>query len=74
MTATLFMLVLILVSGLLADRLGRNRMIISGCLLLIVMAFPCFMLLRTGNVAFLLAALLILTWPSCSSKVRCRRP
>lgn len=61
MTATLFMLVLIPVSGLLADRLGRNRMIISGCLLLIVMAFPCFMLLRTGNVAFLLAALLILT-------------
>ena len=61
MTATLFMLVLIPVSGLLADRLGRNRMIISGCVLLIVMAFPCFMLLHTGNAAFLLAALLILT-------------
>ena len=36
-------------------------MIISGCVLLIVMAFPCFMLLQTGNAAFLLAALLILT-------------
>lgn len=61
MAATLVMLVLIPVSGLLADRLGRNRMIITGCVLLIVMAFPCFMLLHTQSVGLLLAALLILT-------------
>ncbi|WP_110946773.1 MFS transporter [Pseudomonas bohemica] len=61
LTATLFMLVLIPVSGLLADRLGRKRMILCGCVLLIVMAFPCFMLLHTGKVGFLFIALLTLT-------------
>jgi MHS family proline/betaine transporter-like MFS transporter len=61
LAATLFMLVLIPVSGHLADRIGRNRMIICGCVLLIVMAFPCFMLLHTGQVGFLFAALLTLT-------------
>ncbi|WP_296257280.1 MULTISPECIES: MFS transporter [unclassified Pseudomonas] len=61
LAATLFMLVLIPVSGHLADRLGRKRMILCGCVLLIVMAFPCFMLLHTGKVGFLFVALLTLT-------------
>ncbi|TDV72285.1 MFS transporter [Pseudomonas sp. LP_7_YM] len=61
LAATLFMLVLIPVSGHLADHLGRKRMILCGCVLLIVMAFPCFMLLHTGKVGFLFVALLTLT-------------
>lgn len=61
MAATLFMLVLIPVSGLLADRLGRKKMIVTGCLLLIVLTFPCFMLLHSQQAGWLLAALFTLT-------------
>lgn len=61
MTATLFMLVLIPVSGLLADRIGRKTMIIAGCALLIVLTIPCFMLLHSKSLPLLLAALLTLT-------------
>ena len=61
MTATLFMLVLIPVSGLLADRIGRKAMIIAGCALLIVLAIPCFMLLHSQSLPLLLAAMLTLT-------------
>jgi MHS family proline/betaine transporter-like MFS transporter len=61
LAATLFMLLLIPLSGQLADRLGRNRLIICGCVLLVLMAFPCFMLLHTGQLGFLFAALITLT-------------
>ena len=61
MAATLFMLVLIPVSGLLADRLGRKTMIIIGCALLITLTLPCFMLLHSQNTMLLMTAMLTLT-------------
>ena len=60
MVATLVMLALIPVSGLLADRFGGVTMIRIGCLLIIVGAIPAFMLLKSDSVAIVFLALMML--------------
>lgn len=58
MVGTFSMLVLIPFAGLLADRVGRRRMIILGCSLLIVFAIPAFMMLQAQSIMLVYVALL----------------
>jgi MHS family proline/betaine transporter-like MFS transporter len=60
MIATLVMVTLIPVSGMLADRFGGVNMIRIGCLLIVVCAIPAFKLLNSGSVAVVFAALMLL--------------
>lgn len=57
MVGTFGMLVLIPFSGYLADRVGRRRLIIVGCLLLIAFSIPAFLLLQTKSIALVYVAL-----------------
>ncbi|WP_052365357.1 MFS transporter [Halotalea alkalilenta] len=60
MVATLFMLALIPLSGWLSDRVGRKTLIMTGCLLIIALAFPAFHLLASSTLAVVLVALIAL--------------
>jgi len=57
MVGTFGLLILIPFSGLLADRVGRRRLIILGCVLLILFSIPAFMLLQTKSLALVYVAL-----------------
>ncbi|MCJ7957002.1 MAG: MFS transporter [Pseudomonas sp.] len=58
MVGTLSMLLLVPFSGLLADRVGRKRLIALGCILLIVFSIPAFTMLQTHNVVLVYVAVL----------------
>jgi len=60
MIATLVMVALIPVSGMLADRFGGVNMIRIGCFLIIICAIPAFRLLASNSVAVVFAALMLL--------------
>jgi MHS family proline/betaine transporter-like MFS transporter len=58
MVGTLSMLLLVPFSGLLADKVGRNRLVALGCILLIVFSIPAFTMLQTHNVVLVYVAVL----------------
>jgi len=60
MIATLVMVALIPVSGMLADRFGSVNMIRIGCFLILLCAIPAFRLLNSNSVAVVFAALMLL--------------
>lgn len=58
MVGTFSLLILIPFSGYLADKVGRRRLIILGCALLILFSIPAFMLLQTKSMPLVYLALL----------------
>ena len=56
----LVLLAIVPVLGKLADRVGRKPIILTGCIMLVVLAVPAFLLMRTGSIPGVLAGLLLL--------------
>ncbi|GBQ24586.1 alpha-ketoglutarate/sugar transporter [Acetobacter estunensis NRIC 0472] len=56
----LMMMPLNVVGGYFSDRLGRRPMIIGACLALLVLAIPCFHLIRSGNDMLIFTGLMLL--------------
>ena len=56
----LVLIVLIPILGLLADRVGRKRMMVLACVSVIVLAIPCFMAIGRGGLPVQLGALILL--------------
>jgi MHS family proline/betaine transporter-like MFS transporter len=56
----LVLLAIVPVLGKLSDRVGRKPIIVAGCVLVVVLALPAFLLLRTGSIPGVLAGLLLL--------------